>query len=149
MIDVPGYQRLNDSSGGLVTGLGMDNLSVIETKTGIVVIDGGATDAYAKKAIGMLPEEVSSKPVRGIIYTHWHYIFGAHNWNIQDNTIVVAHKNHEDEKSATFGDESIMSEVRGVRMGIQLGSYLPAEGPDSPSKTGLLAQNDSHQHFLF
>ena len=24
MIDVPGYQRLNDSSGGIVTGLGMD-----------------------------------------------------------------------------------------------------------------------------
>ncbi|MGR5092759.1 alkyl sulfatase dimerization domain-containing protein [Vibrio maritimus] len=119
-----------------VTGLGMDNVNVIETENGIVVFDGGLNRAYAKKAMSLLPEHVANKPVVGLIYTHWHYIVGAGDWNVSEDTIVVAHKNHRSELSAALSDNSPMSDVRQVRAGIMLGSFLPEEGQDSPSMTG-------------
>ena len=60
-----------------VTGLGMDNVNVIETENGIVVFDGGLTRDYARKAMSLLPKRVAERPVVGLIYTHWHYIIGA------------------------------------------------------------------------
>ena len=121
-----------------VTGLGMDNVNVIETANGIVVFDGGMTREYARKAMSLLPEEVAKKPVVGLIYTHWHYIIGAGEWNVSDDTIVVAHKNHEAELSAAVSTDSPMAQARQVRAAIQLGTFLPKEGPDSPSITGLV-----------
>ncbi len=119
-----------------ITGLGMDNVNVIETENGIVVFDGGMNRKYAKKAISLLPEEVAVKPVVGLIYTHWHYIIGAGEWNITDDTVVVAHQNHAAELGAALSTDSPMSTVRTIRAGIQLGTFLPAEGEDSPSVTG-------------
>jgi alkyl sulfatase BDS1-like metallo-beta-lactamase superfamily hydrolase len=120
-----------------LTGLGMDNVNVIETENGIVVFDGGLSRAYAKKAMSLLPEHVAQKPVVGLIYTHWHYIIGAGEWNINDDTVVVAHKNHEAEFGAALSSDSVMSQVRQVRGAIQLGAFLPEQGADSPSTTGF------------
>ncbi|BEU01541.1 alkyl sulfatase [Agarivorans sp. OAG1] len=120
-----------------LTGMGMDNVNVIETANGIVVFDGGLNRAYAKKAISLLPENIAKKPVVGLIYTHWHYIVGAGEWNLSEDTVVVAHKNHKEEFGAALSTDSPMATVRQVRAGIQLGAFLPEEGPDSPSKTGM------------
>ncbi len=125
-----------------ITGLGMDNVSVVETDNGIVVFDGGFNSGYARKAMSMLPEHVANMPVKGIIYTHWHYILGAGEWNVSDETVVVAHKNHEVELAAALSQDSVMAEVRQIRGGIQLGAFLPEEGPDSPSVTGLVKITD-------
>ncbi|WP_434763776.1 alkyl sulfatase dimerization domain-containing protein [Vibrio fortis] len=124
-----------------LTGMGMDNVNVVETENGIVVFDGGLSKAYAEKAMSMLPENIAKQPVVGLIYTHWHYIVGAGNWNISEDTIVVAHENHKAELGAALSTDSPMSNVRQIRGGIQLGSFLPAEGPDSPSVTGLVNVN--------
>ena len=121
-----------------LTGLGMDNINVVETENGIVVFDGGLNRAYAKKAMSLLPEHIAKKPVKGLIYTHWHYILGAGEWNVQEDTIVVAHKNHKSELDAALSADSTMSQVRQVRGKILLGSYLPDEGVDSPSVTGYV-----------
>ena len=121
-----------------VTGLGMDNINVVETENGIVVFDGGFNADYARKAMSMLPERVSSKPVMGIIYTHWHYILGAGVWNVSDDTVVVAHKNHQVEFEAALSQDSVMAQARQLRGAIQLGTFLPKEGPDSPSVTGMV-----------
>ncbi|KEQ17924.1 alkyl sulfatase dimerization domain-containing protein [Endozoicomonas numazuensis] len=119
-----------------VTGLGMDNVNVIETENGIVVFDGGMTRDYARKAMSLLPERVAEQPVVGLIYTHWHYIIGAGEWNVTDDTMVVAHKNHNSELHAAVDTESPLSSVRQVRASIQLGAFLPKEGADAPSVTG-------------
>lgn len=121
-----------------VTGLGMDNMNIIEGKTGLIVIDGGNNREYARKAISMLPESVTKKPVKGFIYTHWHYIMGAGEWDTSDDLIVVAHKNHKTELAATMDPNSPISLAKVIRGGIQLGTYLPIEGEDSPSVTGLV-----------
>ena len=121
-----------------VTGLGMDNINVIEGETGLIVIDGGISRAYAKKAMSMLPEKVSSKPVKGFIYTHWHYIFGAGEWNVSDDTVVVAHENHQSELTTSTDASSPTAPARVLRTQIQLGTFLPKEGQDSPSVTGLV-----------
>ncbi|WP_295894474.1 alkyl sulfatase dimerization domain-containing protein [uncultured Vibrio sp.] len=124
-----------------LTGLGMDNVNVVETKSGIVVFDGGLSRAYAKKAMSLLPEHIANKPVVGLIYTHWHYILGAGEWNTSEETIVVAHENHKTELGAALSTDSPMAPVRQMRAGIQLGAFLPTEGPDSPSVTGLANVN--------
>lgn len=121
-----------------VTGLGMDNINVIEGETGLIVIDGGITRAYARKAMSMLPEEVASKPVKGFIYSHWHYILGAGEWNVSDDAVVVAHENHQSELTASTDVSSPTAPARMVRGQIQLGTFLPKEGQDSPSVTGLV-----------
>lgn len=120
-----------------LTGMGMDNVNVIETENGIVVFDGGLNRAYAKKAISLLPEHIAKKPVVGLIYTHWHYIIGAGEWNVSEDTVVVAHKNHKEELEAALSTDSPMAQVRQVRAGIQLGAFLPQEGQDSPATTGF------------
>ncbi|MGL6258770.1 alkyl sulfatase dimerization domain-containing protein [Vibrio sp. WXL103] len=124
-----------------VTGLGMDNVSVVETDNGIVVFDGGLTQDYARKAMSLLPKHVAEKPVKGFIYTHWHYIIGAGVWNVNEDTIVVAHKNHESEITNSLDPNHPMAKVRLIRNQIQLGAYLPKEGQDSPAKTGYAVAN--------
>ncbi|USD68023.1 alkyl sulfatase dimerization domain-containing protein [Vibrio sp. SCSIO 43136] len=121
-----------------VTGLGMDNVNVVETENGIVVFDGGLSGDYAKKAMSLLPEHVAKKPVVGLIYTHWHYVVGAGAWNVSEDTVVVAHENHKQEFSTALSTDSPTAQVRQLRGAIQLGSFLPAEGEDSPSVTGLV-----------
>lgn len=121
-----------------LTGMGMDNVNVVETENGIVVFDGGLSREYAEKAMSMLPEHIANQPVVGLIYTHWHYIVGAGNWNVSEDTVVIAHENHKAELGAALSTESPLAQVRQIRGGIQLGSFLPEKGADSPSVTGLV-----------
>ncbi len=120
-----------------ITGFGMDNINVIESDNGIIVIDGGMTPEDAIEAQKMLPPAVAKKPVKAFIYTHWHYIFGAGEWNVDENTRIIAHENHKSELENSFGNP-VLQEVTQIRGGIQLGMFLPDEGPDSSSDTGLV-----------
>ncbi len=129
-----------------LTGFGMDNINVIETKTGLIVIDGGMTPDDAEEALRMLPKEVAEKPVKAFIYTHWHYIFGAGKWNVNKDTRVIAHKNHKAELDRSFAASNFKM-LTSVRGGIQLGAFLPEEGPDSPAKTGLVRHLASDTSF--
>ncbi len=131
-----------------LTGFGIDNINVIEGKTGIIVIDGGMTPGDAEKAISMLPKKLANKKVTGMIYTHWHYIFGAAKWNVDKDTVIVAHENHSSELQATFG-ASKFKQLTQVRGAIQLGAFLPKEGPDAAADTGLVAhQPDTLDYYL-
>ncbi|MGI9275059.1 MAG: alkyl sulfatase dimerization domain-containing protein [Endozoicomonas sp.] len=121
-----------------LTGLGMDNVNVIEGDTGLIVIDGGISRDYAKKAISLLPPEIAQKPVTGVVYTHWHYIMGMGEWNVNEDTVVIAHKNHQRELETATDTSSPTGPARVMRGAIQLGSFLPKEGEDSPSVTGLV-----------
>lgn len=95
-----------------LTGMGMDNVNVVETENGIVVFDGGLSREYAEKAMSMLPEHIANQPVVGLIYTHWHYIVGAGNWNVSEDTVVIAHENHKAELGAALSTESPLAQVR-------------------------------------
>ena len=57
---------------------------------------------------------------------------------MSDDTVVVAHQNHQRELTASTDVTSPTAPARMVRGQIQLGTFLPKEGEDSPSVTGLV-----------
>ncbi len=57
-----------------ITGLGMDNVNVVETENVIVVFDDGLNRQYAKKAVSLLPahsEELANNPHLEENYGEW------------------------------------------------------------------------------
>ena len=52
---------------GAVTG----NITIIEQSDGMVVIDSGLTRADGRRAVEFI-RSITAKPVRALVYTHWH-----------------------------------------------------------------------------
>ena len=113
-----------------VTGYSLSNYTFIEGKTGLIAFDAGSSVGMGKTVLEMIQKKVN-KPVSAIIYSHFHYTGGAKAYaasNPDGNIEVYGHPNL---KNNMAGQGSTFRPMQNRRGGMQLGAYLPHEGPDA------------------
>lgn len=114
----------------------LGNSTMIEGKTGIIVVDTGDCIEQAQ----MQQEDfrkITDKPLSALLYTHAHYIFGSRAWvppEAEGKVAVWAHPDLMLNMSRMVGDLSPFI-VR--RAAIQFGLFLPRDGADSMSNQGI------------
>lgn len=132
-------RKLHKVTDGVYHLVGVRNIAnptMIEGKTGMIIIDTGATIDDAEAHLEEF-RKVTDKPVSAIIYTHFHYTKGAtayvekgHEDSVEIWGHEKLHHNYTNRRSEVFS-----TYVR--RIAIQMGNFLPTEGPDSPPNAGL------------
>jgi len=117
-------------------GSGLANSTMIEGKDGLIIIDTGDCIEQSQEHYQAF-KKFSDKPVRTIIYTHSHYVFGTTTYAQKDRRNDLSIWAHKDvHRTAT----SFITEIAPTftrRACFQFGMFLPAEGPDSAPNQGL------------
>ncbi|MEJ8846355.1 alkyl sulfatase dimerization domain-containing protein [Variovorax rhizosphaerae] len=114
----------------------LGNSTMIEGKTGVIVVDTG--DCIEQSV--MQKEDlmaVCNKPLSALVYTHGHYVFGSRTWlplEQEGKVPVWAHPDMMRNMSRMIGD---LSPFMMRRVAIQFGLHLPVDGPDSMPHMGL------------
>ena len=120
-----------------IGGYSLANATVIETDKGLIVYDTADTKEEGKH-IREAIKTISDKPVKAIIYSHSHYVFGAGALVDDPNDVlVIGHPklNETVENSLKGGGApSAIPEVGPIltaRILSHFGILLPEEGPDA------------------
>ena len=113
-----------------VTGYSLSNYTFIEGKTGLIAFDTGSSVGMGKTVLEMIQKKVN-KPISAIIYSHFHYTGGARAYAASNPTGKVEIYGHPDIKHNMAGQGSTFRPMQNRRGGMQLGAYLPHEGPDA------------------
>jgi linear primary-alkylsulfatase len=127
-----GKTRMNRVREGVhtISGYSLSNYTFIEGKTGLIAVDAGTSIGMGREALAMI-REISDKPIVAIIYSHHHYTGGAQAYveaGGGNDMKVFGHPDLEGNLRSTVGALGPM-QIR--RASIQLGLYLPHEGPDA------------------
>ena len=77
----------------VATGFVSNNMGIIVTRDGVIVIDTGTSPDIGNALLTEV-KKLSDKPIKYVIYTHYHYdhINGSSAFKSKD-TVFVAHKN--------------------------------------------------------
>ena len=117
-------------------GVCLGNSTMIEGKTGVIVVDtGDCIEQAAMQREDLMA--VCNKPLSALVYTHAHYIFGSRAWSPveHDGKLAVwAHPDLMRNMGRLVGD---LSPFMMRRVAIQFGLHLPVDGPDSMPHMGL------------
>jgi len=120
-----------------IGGYSLANATVIETDKGLIVYDTADTKEEGKH-IREAIKTISNKPIKAIIYSHSHYVFGAGALVDDPNDVlVIGHPklNETVENSLKGGGApSAIPEVGPIltaRILSHFGILLPEEGPDA------------------
>lgn len=127
---VPEVRKITDGVWSVI-GHSLVNVHVIEGERGLIVYDTGFSVKEAGTILSDI-RKISAKPVTAIIYSHWHYVWGAGviaDGNAQVE--IVAHPNLP--KNLAFPDLPIpeLDIVQSVRAMQQFNNFMPAEGQDA------------------
>lgn len=112
----------------VIKGLGISNCIVIEGKTGLIVADTGD---HVEEGRDRLKEirKISDKPIKAIIYSHWHYSNGTKAFTSDGNDVtIIGHEKLDFNKTNAIG---LLAPTVLRRAAFQMGMYLPDEGPDA------------------
>jgi len=113
-----------------VTGYSLGNYTFIEGKTGLIAFDTGSSIGMGKTVLAMIQKKVN-KPISAIIYSHFHYTGGAKAYASSNPAGKVEVYGHPNIKHNMAGQGSLFRPMQNRRLGMQLGAYLPHEGPDA------------------
>lgn len=113
-----------------VTGYSFNNFTFVEGNTGLIAFDAGSNVGQGKEALGLVQEKVN-KPVVAIIYSHYHYTGGARAYAASNPDTKIEVYGHPELEANLAGNSALMGPMQNRRAGIQLGFYLPTEGPDA------------------
>jgi alkyl sulfatase BDS1-like metallo-beta-lactamase superfamily hydrolase len=72
-----------------------------------------------------------NKPVVAIIYSHFHYTGGARAYAASNPNQELEVYGHPDVDASLAASSGLLGAMQNRRAGIQLGMYLPQEGPDA------------------
>ncbi|WP_144006966.1 alkyl sulfatase dimerization domain-containing protein [Pelomonas sp. KK5] len=114
----------------------LGNSTMIEGKTGVIVVDTGDCIEQSQRQQADL-KAVCDRPLSALVYTHGHYVFGSRTWvppEMEGRVPVWAHPEMMRNTSRIIGD---LSPFMMRRVAIQFGLHLPADGPDSMPHEGL------------
>ena len=112
-----------------IVGLSLSNYTFVETDTGLIGFDTGNNVGMARDALRML-REVTDKPLVAIIYSHHHYSGGA-RFYVEDAGAAIPVFGHPDVDANLRSSTGLLGPMQVRRGGIQLGYYLPHQGPDA------------------
>lgn len=113
-----------------VSGYSLSNYTFVEGKTGLIAFDSGSSIGMGQTVLKMVQEKVN-KPVVAIIYSHHHYTGGAQAYAASNPDKKVEVYGHPDVDQNLAGSSKVLGPMLNRRGGIQLGLYLPQEGPDA------------------
>jgi alkyl sulfatase BDS1-like metallo-beta-lactamase superfamily hydrolase len=127
-----GETRMNKVRDGVhtITGYSLSNYTFIESENGLIAVDAGTNIGMGREALAMI-RKISNKPIVAVIYTHHHYTGGAKVYVEEGggkDVRVFGHPDVDKNLQSTIGALGPM-QIR--RASIQLGMYLPHEGPDA------------------
>ncbi len=112
-----------------VVGYSLNNYTFVEGETGLIAFDSGVNVGQGQEALRLVQEKVN-KPVVAIIYSHFHYTGGASAYAASNPGNEIEVYGHPDLESNLASNSSLLGPMQNRRGGIQLGFYLPTEGPD-------------------
>lgn len=123
----------------LALGYGLSNVTMIEGSDGLIIID--ALDSYEAAAEVMREfRKITDKPVKALIYTHYHYdhLAGAKAFLSQDDVDsgrahVYA---HDTLMNGVENFTSVVSRITNVRANYSFGSLLE-QGPQGAVNAGI------------
>ncbi len=117
----------------VLTGYSLSNYGFVEGKTGLIAFETGNNMGMGRGALEYI-RKVSDLPIKHIIYSHHHYSGGAKAYvddsrrkGIQDVEIY----GHPDVDANRRSGTLTLGPMQFRRANIQLGFYLPHEGPDA------------------
>jgi len=113
-----------------IVGYSLSNYTFIEGETGLIVFDAGNSIGMGKATLAMI-REVSDKPIVAIIYSHHHYTGGARVYVEEGEGKDVKVFGHPDLDRNLQSTAGVLGPMQFRRVGIQLGFYLPHDGPDA------------------
>jgi alkyl sulfatase BDS1-like metallo-beta-lactamase superfamily hydrolase len=113
-----------------LTGYSISNYTFIEGKTGLIAFDTGGSIGMGKESLAMI-REVTDKPIVAIIYSHHHYTQGAKVYVEEGGGKDVKIFGHPDLDRNLQSTVGALGPMQVRRANIQLGFYLPHEGPDA------------------
>ena len=113
-----------------IVGYSLSNYTFIEGKTGLIVFDAGNNIGMGRATLRMI-REVSDKPIVAIIYSHHHYTGGAKVYVEEGGGQDVKVFGHPDVDHNLQSSAGLLGPMQFRRAGIQLGFYLPHDGPDA------------------
>jgi alkyl sulfatase BDS1-like metallo-beta-lactamase superfamily hydrolase len=127
-----GEAKLHEVREGVWTlvGYSLSNYTFIEGKTGLIAFDAGNNVGMGKEALKFI-RKVSDKPIVAVIYSHHHYTAGARAYAEEGNDNKIAVYGHPDLERNLQSTSGALGPMQFRRIGIQLGFYLPHEGPDA------------------
>ena len=114
----------------IIAGLSIANCTFIEGQRGLIVFDTGNNIGQGQEILEKI-REVSSKPIKAIIYSHHHYTGGTRLFvedNQNEDCPIYGHPKIEPNRQDSFLGFGRMQLRRGS---IQVGQYLPDEGQDA------------------
>ncbi len=113
-----------------VAGYALNNYTFVEGKTGLIAFDSGVNVGQGQEVLKLVQEKVN-KPVVAIIYSHFHYTGGSTAYAASNPDKELEVYGHPDLEANLAGNSSLLGPMQNRRGGIQLGFYLPQEGPDA------------------
>ncbi|WP_424095907.1 alkyl sulfatase dimerization domain-containing protein [Moorena producens] len=122
----------------IIGGYSIVNCIVIETEEGLIVYDTGDSAEQGKRFREVIESQISTKPIKAIIYSHSHYALGGGEMvDDSESVMVIGHPKLNDTVEANLqsgGAPSAIPELGPVltaRAFVQFNNYLPEEGPDA------------------
>lgn len=113
-----------------IVGYSLSNYTFIEGETGLIVFDVGNNIGMGRATLALI-REVTDKPVVAVIYSHHHYTGGARVFVEEGGGHDVKVFGHPDVDRNLQSSTGVLGPMQFRRAGIQLGFYLPHEGPDA------------------
>jgi alkyl sulfatase BDS1-like metallo-beta-lactamase superfamily hydrolase len=115
--------------------------AVIEGKKGLIIYDTGDDVEEAQEIIELV-RKISDKPIRTVIYSHAHYVFGTRAITdaYGDDITVIGHSELNKNILESGGLGSAIPELAPSLLARTLEQFsflLPAEGPDARAPTPL------------
>jgi alkyl sulfatase BDS1-like metallo-beta-lactamase superfamily hydrolase len=113
-----------------IVGYSISNYTFIEGKTGLIAFDTGQSVGMGAEVMKMI-RKITDKPIVAIIYSHHHYTGGAKAYAAQSGGRDVPVYAHPDVDRNLLTSTGALGPMQMRRAGIQLGFYLPHQGPDA------------------
>ena len=113
-----------------ISGYSISNYTFVEGDTGLIVFDTGNNIGMGQAVLKIIREH-TDKPVSAIIYSHHHYTGGAGVFAGASASGEVPVYGHPDVDRNLVSSAAVLGPMQARRTGIQLGAYLPHNGPDA------------------
>ena len=123
----------------VIGGYSIVNCIVIEAPEGLIGYDTGDTAAEGQHFREAIESQISTKPIKAIIYSHSHYALGGGEMvDDADSVRTIGHPKLNETVEANLEGGGAPSEIPELgpmltaRAAVQFNNYLPEEGPDAP-----------------
>lgn len=129
-------QILNPEEGVYsLIGYGLSNINIIDAPEGLIVFDTGETVAQAQEHIAVI-KRISNRPVKAIVYTHFHYTGGAKAYFDEYGNDIKVWGNELVSINLDKTTKTIAYAFQN-RLARHFGLHLPENGPDANVGVGI------------